>query len=169
MCPNLLMWAIATLLHDVIYSLPLFCRPLSCHSNAPHGTSLYPHVHVCSVLKAVWDLVFPLSPFIPTSSHFISPLSPLWPSVHPPTPVWPLLPLSLGSGCGEVSLSLMTARLLPARPPLCPQLVQLSRETDSLGSGEVSQADQLCQNNKPQQNIFQQILLHSWGQASEVQ
>lgn len=51
-----------------------------------------------------------------------------------PSPL-PLLPLSLGFGCGEVSLSLMTVGWLPARPPLCPQLAQLSRGTKGQGSG----------------------------------
>ncbi len=64
----------------------------------------------------------------------------------------PLLPLSLGFGCGEVSLSLMTVGSLPARPPLCPQLAQLSRGTEGQGSREVSQTDPLRQNNKPQKH-----------------
>lgn len=65
----------------------------------------------------------------------------------------PLLLLSLGFGCEEASLSLMTVDSLPARPPLCPQLTQLSLETEDQRSGEVSQADPLRQNNNQQKHF----------------
>lgn len=67
--------------------------------------------------------------------------------------VQPLLPLSLGFGCEEASLSLMTVDLLPARPPLCPQLTQLSLETKDQRSGDVSQTDPLRQNNNQQKHF----------------
>lgn len=76
-------------------------------------------------------------------------------------------PLSSGCCCREVSLSLMTVGLMPARPPLCPQPAQLSRGTKGRGSGEVSQTDPLRQ-NKPQKH-FKQCSLRGWGEAFEVQ
>lgn len=64
----------------------------------------------------------------------------------------PLLPLSLGFGCGEVSLSLMTVGLLPARPPLCPQPAQLSRETEVQGLGDPP--------NKPQEHFSESVFCY---------
>lgn len=85
-------------------------------------------MHLCVFLPALLP-----------SSHPANPLSVLFLMFDLPSPQL-LLPLSLHFGCAEVSLSLMTG-LLPARPTLCPQLVQPSREAEGQGSGEMSLSD----------------------------
>lgn len=155
------------------------CR---CFAASAYVTVRYPmrhfYVHIyTSVMSSSWGLCevlasLYLSLSLSISSHFITMLSPLSnplsirPLLFDLPSLQPRLPLSLGFGCSEVSLSLMTVGTLSARPPLCPQLVQLSRGTEGQGSGMVSQTDPLHQ-NKPQKHFS--AVIHSWRQTFEVQ
>lgn len=141
--------------HKFIYSCPLFCF---------YVTVKHPYLHIhmyMSAMSSSWGLcrIWASSLPPPTSLPYSHPSHPL--SIH--LLLFdlssPQLSLPSGLGCGEVSLSLMAVGLLPARPPLCPQLEQHSTETEGQESREVSQTEPLHQNNKPQQNIFQQCLL----------
>lgn len=133
-------------------------------------SQLSPHISICTCLQCP-EAEGCVGHELHLSSHVITPFSPpLAPSsIHlllfdlsSPQP-----PLSSGLDCGEVSLSLMAVGLLPARPPLCPQLEQHSTQAEGQESREVSQTEPLHRNNKPQQNIFFRMSL--WRQAFKVQ
>lgn len=164
--------------HTVIYSLPLFCSLLSCHSKAPHGIFLYPHVHVCGGQQLRAEILgSPLPPFMSLSSHFITPLSPLSPVsplVHPPTHVWPSVSTASPPSVPGfwlwrgVLISDDSGLVASQATTLPPASAALKRDKGSgiRGAG-VSQTDPLRQ-NKPQKNIFQHWLLRGWGQAFEI-
>lgn len=140
-------------------------QAVSCHSRAPHSLSLSPcsWTYCCKVqqLSVVWAHSLSLSPptFITLLSPFLYPL-PVRPLLFDLPSLLPHLPLSMGMDYREVSLSLMTVGLMPARPPLCPQLVQLSRGTEGhyQRGGGCHRLTHYTKTNP--RNSFQQSCLH---------